>query len=504
MSTAESLPWDAGGFRLEHPLPFNGNGSDSTSPRRGAVRVWRRDYVHLLRWTDALVIAGCLAVLHTPPLGQTASYYIASMVIATLWLGMLAVYRSREPRVLGHGLEEYRRVCLATLVLYGGIAALSTLFRLDIFRAHLLAGLPLGLAGLLLSRRLARQVMRTRRRDGESTCAVLAVGTPESAQVLTEELARYPEAGYTVVGVCGPDISEHSRMLAGGTGGKSAVPAYPFGDDVMAAVAASGADMVAVTSGHISAGKVRELSWELEKSAVDLVIAPLGMLDVSSPRLMIRPVGGLPLIHIGKPQYRGAKRLGKRLFDVCFSAAVLSLLTPVLLLVALAIKIEDRGPIFYASERIGLNGRPFRMIKFRTMVVDADQKIADVAHLNEGNGLLFKIRSDPRVTRVGTFLRRYSIDEIPQFINVLRREMSVVGPRPPLSCEVSSYDDQMRRRLLVRPGITGLWQISGRSDLSLAESMRLDLAYVENWSMVADLVIAAKTASVVCRGTGAY
>jgi exopolysaccharide biosynthesis polyprenyl glycosylphosphotransferase len=210
------------------------------------------------------------------------------------------------------------------------------------------------------------------------------------------------------------------------------------------------------------------------------------------------------LIHIEKPQYEAAKRFRKRLFDVAFSAAALLLTAPLLALVALAIKLEDYGPVFYVSDRIGLEGRRFRMLKFRTMAVGADQRIAEVAHLDEGNGVLFKIRSDPRVTRVGRFLRRYSIDEVPQFVNVLRRDMSVVGPRPPLPSEASAYDDQMWRRLLVRPGITGLWQISGRSDLSWEDSVRLDLSYVENWSMTSDLVIAAKTVSVVRRGSGAY
>jgi lipopolysaccharide/colanic/teichoic acid biosynthesis glycosyltransferase len=168
------------------------------------------------------------------------------------------------------------------------------------------------------------------------------------------------------------------------------------------------------------------------------------------------------------------------------------------------VKVSSRGPVFYLSERIGLDGRPFRMIKFRSMVVDAEQKLAEVAHLNEGGAVLFKIKGDPRVTSAGRFLRQYSIDELPQFINVLRRDMSVVGPRPPLASEVQSYNERVRRRLLVRPGITGLWQVSGRSDLSWEDTVRLDLSYVENWSMLGDLVIAAKTLMVVVRGSGAY
>jgi exopolysaccharide biosynthesis polyprenyl glycosylphosphotransferase len=249
---------------------------------------------------------------------------------------------------------------------------------------------------------------------------------------------------------------------------------------------------------------IRDLSWQLEKLGVDLVVSP-GIVDVAGPRLTVRPVGDLPLIHVDKPQYQGAKRFQKRAFDVCFSLLALLAASPVMIAAAVAVKVTSRGPVFYCAERIGLDGVPFRMIKFRSMVVDADRRLAEVAVLNDSvGGVLFKVRSDPRVTRVGRLLRRYSIDELPQFINVLRGDMSVVGPRPPLRREVETYDHRVRRRLLVRPGITGLWQVSGRSDLSWEDSARLDLSYVENWSMLSDLAIAARTVTVVCGGSGAY
>ena len=219
----------------------------------------------------------------------------------------------------------------------------------------------------------------------------------------------------------------------------------------------------------------------------------------------MQPVSGLPLIHVEKPQYSGAKRIQKRVFDICLSLTVLCGALPVMIAAAIAIKLTSKGPVFYRCERIGLDGRPFRMIKFRTMVDKADSEIEALEALNESvGGVLFKIRRDPRVTPFGRFLRRYSIDELPQFFNVLRRDMSVVGPRPPLRREVETYSDQVRRRLLVLPGITGLWQVSGRSDLSWEDSVRLDLSYVENWSITNDLVIAAKTVRTVFAGTGAY
>jgi exopolysaccharide biosynthesis polyprenyl glycosylphosphotransferase len=273
----------------------------------------------------------------------------------------------------------------------------------------------------------------------------------------------------------------------------------------LAAVNECGANTVAVTgTEHFGVDGIRKLLWQLEANDVDLVVSP-GVIDVAGQRLIMRPVSGYPLIHVEKPQYQGAKRFQKRAFDFCFAVAALIAASPILLCAALAIKLTSRGPVFYASERIGLDGEPFTLLKLRTMVADADAKLPELSDQNDSpGGVLFKMRNDPRVTRIGKTLRRYSIDELPQFINVLKQEMSVVGPRPPLPREVDTYDCDIRRRLLVRPGITGLWQVSGRSDLSWEESVRLDLSYVENWSTVADLVIILRTVHAVLLRRGAY
>jgi exopolysaccharide biosynthesis polyprenyl glycosylphosphotransferase len=233
-------------------------------------------------------------------------------------------------------------------------------------------------------------------------------------------------------------------------------------------------------------------------------VVTTGVMDVALSRLVMRPIAGLPLLHIEKPQYLGAKRFQKRAFDFFFALAALVGTSPLLIMTAIAIKVSSRGPVFYSAERIGIDGRPFSMLKFRTMVQDADKQLAGLMQANEGEGLLFKIKDDPRVTRVGRMLRRFSIDELPQFLNVLRGEMSVVGPRPPLRREVEAYDCDVLRRLLVKPGITGLWQIGGRSDLSWKDAIRLDLSYVDNWSMVGDILIIAKTLRAVLARTGAY
>jgi exopolysaccharide biosynthesis polyprenyl glycosylphosphotransferase len=233
-------------------------------------------------------------------------------------------------------------------------------------------------------------------------------------------------------------------------------------------------------------------------------VVSTGVMDVALSRLVMRPIAGLPLLHIEKPQYLGTKRFQKRAFDSCFALAALVGTLPILLITAIAIKISSRGPVFYSSERIGIDGKPFAMLKFRTMVKDADKQLANLLDKNEFDGPHFKIQNDPRVTPVGRVLRRFSIDELPQFINVLRREMSVVGPRPPLRREVEAYDCDVLRKLLVKPGITGLWQVNGRADLSWNEAVRLDLAYVDNWSMVEDILIIAKTIRAVFGRAGAY
>lgn len=430
-------------------------------------------------------------------------YVVVSVAIAVLWMAALSINNSRSTRVIGSGAEEYRRVWLATLSVFGAVAILSMLFKLEIARGYLMIALPAGLAFLGLFRWLARQaVVRARGKYGRCITRVLVVGSPSAVRDLTTSLARDPGSEYEVVGACVPGPVHRSKVDVPGLG---SVPTFGDESNVVGAVTATNSHAVAVTATERLNGRgIRDLSWELEKLDIDLLVAP-GVVDIAGPRLQMRPVAGLPLIHVEKPQYHGAKRFQKRLFDVVFSSAVLLFGLPLMLPVAVAIKITSKGPVFYRQERVGLDGNPFQMIKFRTMVDGADKMVDKLAAQNESKGgVLFKIREDPRVTPLGKLLRKYSIDELPQFINVLKRDMSVVGPRPPLANEVKSYDDYAKRRLLVRPGITGLWQVSGRSDLSWEDSVRLDLFYVENWSMISDLLIALKTIKAVFGHSGAY
>lgn len=477
-----------------------------------APRGWHRDYTRWLLLTDLVGVVLAVGLAQWLRFGtvlgasgqQYSHHFELSLFIAAAWVFALSVNHSRSSRIIGSGVEEYRRVWLATGWLFGAVAVTALMLKIDVARGYLLIALPTGLALLTTFRWLARRaVMAQRRKHGRCITRVLVVGAPAGARDLTAALAREQWSGYQVVGVClpGSTITEPLHVPGVGT-----MPTFTGDSCVAEAVAATGSTAVAVAATEAMHGQgMRDLSWALEKLDVDMLVAP-GVVDVAGPRLHMRPVAGLPLIHVEKPQYRGAKQFQKRLFDLSFSTLVLVLGAPFLLAVAIAVKLTSAGPVFYRQERVGLDGDTFKMIKFRTMVDGADAMVDELEGLNDHDGgVLFKIRNDPRVTPLGRLLRKYSIDELPQFLNVLCGQMSVVGPRPPLAREVSSYDDDdAARRFLVRPGITGLWQVSGRSDLSWQDALRLDLYYVENWSMMADLIIAVKTAKAVFSHHGAY
>jgi exopolysaccharide biosynthesis polyprenyl glycosylphosphotransferase len=264
------------------------------------------------------------------------------------------------------------------------------------------------------------------------------------------------------------------------------------------------ADAVLVASASETAAVyLRELAWRLEGTSVELLVAP-GVVEVAPNRLTVRPTSSVPLLRIREPEFRGSRRLVKALVDRVLALVLLVLALPVLLLVALAVKVTSTGPVLYRQRRVGKRGREFDLLKFRSMVVGADTRKTELLELNEAGAVLFKIRKDPRFTPIGAFLRRSSLDELPQLLNVLTGHMSLVGPRPHLAAEVEKYTPEVHRRLLVKPGITGLWQVSGRSDLSWEDSVELDIRYVENWSLGLDMVILWRTARAVLRASGAY
>jgi exopolysaccharide biosynthesis polyprenyl glycosylphosphotransferase len=471
---------------------------------------WQRRYVAKLQITDTLVVCAAVALAQYLRFGPTLSppgylkYYVPgfSILFVIVWLSALSGFHTRSPRLIGTGIEEFRRVVAASFWTFGAIAIVTLLLKLDIARGYLAVALPAGILGLVLSRSMWRGYVARKRAEGDYRTAVLAIGERDAVEHLATELTRNPMDGYQVTGVGipgygpprGEQITVNGRMI----------PIIGGETHALEAIRTCGADTVAIAgTEHFGVRGIRRLIWDLEPMGIDLIVST-GVMDVALSRLVMRPIAGLPLLHIEKPQYLGAKRFQKRAFDFFFALAALIGSLPVLLITALAIKVTSKGPVFYSSERIGIDGRPFAMLKFRTMVKDADKQLANLLEKNEFDGPHFKIQNDPRITPVGRVLRRFSIDELPQFINVLRHEMSVVGPRPPLRREVEAYDCDVLRKLLVKPGITGLWQISGRADLSWNEAVRLDLAYVDNWSMVGDILIIAKTVRAVLTRAGAY
>lgn len=325
---------------------------------------------------------------------------------------------------------------------------------------------------------------------------VVVVGYRAVVADIAAMLRRETQHGLLVTAACIVDADGASVI--------SDIPAFGGLDNIAAVVKQCEADTVAVLAcPEMSGYRLRALAWELEKTGTDLCVAP-ALLDVAGPRTTIRPVAGLPLLHVDHPEFTGIKLVIKAAFDRTVALAALTLTAPLLAMLALAVRLDDGGPAFFRQTRVGKDGRMFTVYKFRTMVIDAEQRRADLRRKSGQHSVLFKLRNDPRVTRTGTWLRRWSLDELPQLINVLNGDMSLVGPRPALPEEAAMYGDHVRRRLAVKPGITGLWQVSGRSDLTWDESIRLDLRYVENWSLMLDVHILWKTLSAVARGSGAY
>jgi exopolysaccharide biosynthesis polyprenyl glycosylphosphotransferase len=469
---------------------------DSHIARR--VSGWERYYLRRAAPADfACAIMGVFAAAQLRfGSGVTGTYIALSLALPVLWIAAVWLAGGYDVRFIGIGSDEYRKVLNAGVGLTAAIALFSYAINIELSRGYLLIALPAATMLDLVARFTIRKQLVRQRAAGRYMLSVVAVGHEAAVADLVRELGRDRYHGLTVVGACVAHPSECDEVVG--------VPVYGNLDDVTAAVRAFGADTVAVLACPEMDGiRLRSLAWELEKTGTDLCVSP-ALLDVAGPRTTIRPTAGLTLLHVDHPQLSGFRVLIKDLFDRCVAAAVLILLFPLLAVLGTMIWLPDHGPALFMQTRVGKDGKVFRIFKFRTMVVDAEQRRIRLLGSNESDGVLFKLRKDPRVTLVGAHLRRWSIDELPQLINVLLGQMSLVGPRPALPEEAARYAEHVRRRLVVKPGLTGLWQVNGRSDLSWEESVRLDLRYVENWSFALDLQILWKTVSALLRGSGAY
>lgn len=416
--------------------------------------------------------------------------YSMPFVIAFLWFALLALRGSYDLRTIGLGTEEVRRVVSGTLWTFAFVAGVSYLFRADISRAYAFVSLPLGLVLIVAVRFWWRGWLYRARAGGRFMSRTVVVGMGPAVDELRTWLNTGAYAGYVVVD--GYDASITSK------GGISA-----WLDGLDSVLVSSHAEAVALApTPDAPADAVNRLAWRLEGRQIDLLIAP-ALLDVAGPRLTMRPVAGLPILHLDEAVLSRPQRLGKRSLDVSVALMMLILLSPIILASALAVRLTSRGPVIYRQERIGREGVTFTMLKLRTMVDNADSQRAELRERHDLGEPAFKLRDDPRVTPVGRFLRRWSIDELPQLLNVLGGSMSLVGPRPHPLDDVNRYEQDAYRRLALKPGLTGLWQVEGRSDLDWSRALQLDVYYIERWTLSGDLVLLARTVRAVLQGRGA-
>ncbi|AMB57561.1 sugar transferase [Microterricola viridarii] len=470
---------------------------------------WARLYRDRLRLTDLGVVLSVVTAVSyvglasnesssSPNLLLTEYAVVASLVIGA-WLLTLAVFRTRDPHVVGVGVVEYKRVVNASALAFGLLAITFLVLQVDVARGYFVIALPIGLAALVLDRWLWRKWLLHQREFGHYLARAVVIGTREDVSYVIAQIESKSGAAYHVVGVSLQDGT--SEYLDVGT---QSIPVISDLNGIAEAAELVAADTV-IVAGQPDGGSdfIRKLGWDLEGTAAELVLSSR-LTDVAGPRIHFRPVEGLPLIHVEIPSFEGGKHILKRTLDVTLAAIALIVLFPLMLAIGAVIKLDSPGPVLFRQERCGRNGRSFQMLKFRSMVQTAEDDLAGLLDKNEGAGVLFKLRNDPRVTRAGRVLRKYSLDELPQIWNALIGDMSVVGPRPPLATEVESYEGSVHRRLFIKPGITGLWQISGRSDLSWEESVRLDLYYVENWSLTGDVMIIWRTFKTIANPKGAY
>ncbi|WP_440149254.1 sugar transferase [Arthrobacter psychrochitiniphilus] len=471
---------------------------------------WSREYIWKLRATDAaltlLVMAAAFVVRWgadlTPGRHSVAEgWYLGLCAFGLIfWNIDLEYSRSRERKLLGIGVGEYRRTARATFRTFGALAILMVIFGVAVPRVFFAIALPLGVAALITNRWLWRRWLGRQRAAGKLFSTVVVVGSSQEAHNVVEQLRGNLGVGYKVGGVALTTLTPAMQDQAPW----NQMPVLSNICDIDAVVAACGAEVVLV-AGELPGGSsaIQELGWRLGDLDMELVLAS-SLTNIAGPRVHFRPVEGLPMIHVEVPHYSGGRHAIKRGMDIALAATALLLLLPLMLTLAVIVKFDSNGPALFFQQRVGKNGELFRLYKFRSMVADAEAKQGALLEQNQGAGVLFKIPGDPRVTRCGRWMRKYSLDELPQLWNVLLGNMSLVGPRPPLTSEVAKYETPTRRRLLIKPGITGLWQISGRSDLPWEEAVRLDLYYVENWSLTGDIIILWRTVKVVVEPVGAY
>jgi exopolysaccharide biosynthesis polyprenyl glycosylphosphotransferase len=473
--------------------------------RRGSSPTFRPRWIRQYRWglvlTDLVAVGLAVGIAFllrfaTELEHESVQRYLQVGIAITIgWTITVQGVGGYEIRHLSVGIQEYKYIFKSSAIVAGGIAACCYMIQFNVVRGYVALAVPIGASFLIVNRILWRRFVRRRRVAGEWTYRMLVIGTVESASNLSRLIARAPQAGVHIVGAC-------IEGQPSGTIVHGCIPVVGAPANAAAAAEATSAHIVAVAGSNLGHLEIRELGWQLEDSGRELVMVP-GLTEVAGPRVHVSPVEGLPLMWVDQPQFTGLARLVKRGVDLVGAVLLLSLFGPIWMLAAISVKLTSSGPMLFRQDRLGIHGGQFTVLKLRSMYQGSEHLRGSLTNEHLGEGALFKVRHDPRVTPIGRFIRRMSIDELPQLINVIRGDMSLVGPRP-LATIDSTYGGSARRRLLVRPGMTGLWQVSGRSNLDWEDAVRLDLYYVENWSLSMDAAIIARTLHTVVRSMGAY
>ena len=426
--------------------------------------------------------------------GGPASFLPYAGLTLPFWLGIFSHQRLYNTRFIGRRIDEIRRIVNAVIMGVLSVAFTGYLFGELVARSALFVLFAVACALVVVEREIARRVFARLRHKGKLVRHVVIAGANPEGRELAAMLQSEPWLGYRVLGFV-DDVSTDRQPVAG-------VPLLGTVADAAEIVLRHTGASVIVAASAIESETTNRLARELLERGIHVELSST-LRDIASQRLTVRPLGRFPVVYVEPVQRGGWRRVAKRSFDVLGAVAVLTLSSPLLLVAAIAIKFDSRGPVLFQQTRVGRDSRPFRVWKLRSMVPDAEAMLDDLVELNEADGPLFKMRRDPRITRVGRLLRTSSIDELPQMWNVLVGEMSLVGPRPALPHETEAWDPLLTQRLRVKPGITGMWQVNGRSETSFDDYTRLDLYYVDNWSLLTDLAILFKTLPVVLSSKGA-
>jgi exopolysaccharide biosynthesis polyprenyl glycosylphosphotransferase len=493
-SWADQRPYD---LRTESDLP-QATTYDPVARAQARRAEWMRPLILRSAVGDGLIAAAVMILCAYSTWHDKPWWYPvgASVVSAVVWVLAVLICRGYEARRLGDGPEEFQSLLRAAFGVIAGLGVVAYSFQVLLPRRLVLLAIPLIALLCVVNRHLARKDLHSRRYDGQAMRRTLIVGEPTAVREVVADLESVKHHGYEIVGACvpvpGPEIAENLDLNV--LGGVSEVPQVVVDNDI---------DSVIVVGAQLSGTPLRRLSWALEQTGADLVVAP-GLVEVTGPNVTLRPSAGLSLLLVEPPSARMGRMLLKSMIDRAVGIMMLAVAAPVIAIAAVLVRLTSRGKAFFPQHRVGLDGNTFTMYKLRSMVVDAEARKVELLAQTDRDGLMFKMHADPRITKVGKVLRRFSLDELPQLWNVVKGDMSLVGPRPPLPSEYEAYHDAVHRRLRVRPGLTGLWQVSGRADLTWEESVRMDLRYVDNWSIALDLQILWKTARAVVQGSGAY